>query len=249
LILINVDPGIDAWLAPRTWSGAHIPGRQPAMALGLAGGALALSRFGRHRAAVIVLGGITGAIAVFALLGYLTGIDTYGSMLISSPSYRPASACSALLPESFCGSKRRSASPGRCGNLVMLGCAIVARLLMYGAYAGFCFTTAQVHDVREELELIDCTMRSSLTPGCLTARPCQTRLSQKSLRAQSSRQEHAHRRRVDRPPETPKVSFSERIQALSHFADLIDPRIVVDGPGCTSNRFRAGHRARAPRAR
>jgi hypothetical protein len=41
---------------------------------------------------------------------------------------------------------------------------------------------------------------SSLTPRCLMAKPCRTRLLRKSLRAQSSRQEHAQRRRLDRPP-------------------------------------------------
>src|SRR5258708_39850676 len=55
-------------------------------AVGLAGGALALSRFERHHFIATVLGGIGIAVAVFALLGYLTGIDTlYGSAVSSPP--------------------------------------------------------------------------------------------------------------------------------------------------------------------
>src|SRR5258708_38406709 len=57
-----------------------------ALAVGLAGGALALSRFERHHFVATVLGGIGLAVAVFALLGYLTGTDTLcGSALVSSP--------------------------------------------------------------------------------------------------------------------------------------------------------------------
>src|SRR5712671_5390260 len=72
LALFNVELrlGIDRWLAP--W--AAVPELGPALfrvavagtlAFGLAGGALAFSRFERHRFAATVLGGIAGAIAVF----------------------------------------------------------------------------------------------------------------------------------------------------------------------------------------
>jgi len=92
LILFNIDPGIDPWLA----AGTAMEGPGPvsfrvakvvALELGLAGGALALSRFERRRFAATMLGSIAGAIAVFALLGYLAGIDTlYGSVSVSSPT-------------------------------------------------------------------------------------------------------------------------------------------------------------------
>src|SRR6266436_3392872 len=80
LILFDIDPGIDPWLAPR-FVGPE-PGavsfrvaKVAALALGFAGGALALSRFARHRLAATMLSGIAGAFAVFALFGYVTGID------------------------------------------------------------------------------------------------------------------------------------------------------------------------------
>src|SRR5258707_8253392 len=88
LALLNVELGIDRWLAP-----AAVPGPMSfrvanvaTWAVGLAGGALALSRFERHHFVATVLAGIAGAVAVFALLGYVTGIDTlYGSASVSSP--------------------------------------------------------------------------------------------------------------------------------------------------------------------
>jgi PAS domain S-box-containing protein len=170
-MLINVDPGIDPWLAPRAavdGSGA-LPFRVAmvaAIALALAGGALALSGFERHRAAALVLASITAAIAVFALLGYLTGIDTlYGSMSISSPSL-PASvgllcvAAGTFLRIETTPVLRKSRPLWQL--LVMLGCAIVAPLLMYGAYAGFRFTTAQLHDVREDLQIESRTLSANI---------------------------------------------------------------------------------------
>src|SRR5215831_12491383 len=68
LILLDIDPGIDTWLAPR------VVGQEPgavsyrvakvaALALGFTGGALALSRFARHRLAATMLSGIAGAFA------------------------------------------------------------------------------------------------------------------------------------------------------------------------------------------
>jgi PAS domain S-box-containing protein len=171
LLLFNVDPGIDPWLAPRAavdGSGA-LPFRVAsgaAIALVLAGSALALSGFQRHRVAAIMLSSITGAIAVFALLGYLSGIDTlYGSMSISSPSL-PASvgllcvAGGTFLRIETTPVLRKSRPLWQL--LVMLGCAIVAPLLMYGAYAGFRFTNAQLHDVREDLEIESRTLSANI---------------------------------------------------------------------------------------
>jgi hypothetical protein len=67
LALLNVELGIDRWLAP-----AAVPGpisfrvaNVATWAVGLAGGALALSRFERHHFVATVLGGIAGAVAVF----------------------------------------------------------------------------------------------------------------------------------------------------------------------------------------
>src|SRR5262249_54366188 len=82
VVLFEVELGIDRWLAGP--GAASFRATNTAMlALGLAGGSLALSRFEGRRLAATLLGGIAGAIAVFALLGYVTGIDTlYGSASI-----------------------------------------------------------------------------------------------------------------------------------------------------------------------
>lgn len=75
LVLFNLDLGIiNRSLVPR----AAVPGlgistfraaSAGTVALGLAGGSLALSRFNRHRLAATILCGVAGAISVFALLG------------------------------------------------------------------------------------------------------------------------------------------------------------------------------------
>jgi PAS domain S-box-containing protein len=162
LILLNVDPRIDPWLAPRVaMEGSRAPSfgiaKVSALAFGLVGGALALSRFERHRLAATVLDSIAGAIAVFALLGYLTGIDTlYGSASVSSPALPTAAgllciAAGIILRTGTMPMLRKSRPLWQL--LVMLGCAIVAPLLLYGAYAGFRMTDAQLRDVREDLAI------------------------------------------------------------------------------------------------
>jgi hypothetical protein len=89
LVLFNVDLGIiNRSLVPRdAVSGLGRATFRAAsagtVALGLAGGSLALNRFERRRLAATMLGGVAGAISVFALLGYLTGVDTlYGSVSV-----------------------------------------------------------------------------------------------------------------------------------------------------------------------
>jgi hypothetical protein len=157
--VFNVELGINRWLAPR----AAVPPasfRVVSAALvtfGLAGGSLALSRFERHRLAAIMLGGIVGAIAVFALLGYLTGIDTlYGSVSLNSPPL-PATvgllcvAAGIILRIGTMPALRKPRPLWRL--LVMLGCAIVAPLLLFGTYAGFRIAEAQIRDAREMLTI------------------------------------------------------------------------------------------------
>jgi PAS domain-containing protein len=162
LILFKADPetGIDAWLAPR--AAVEGPGAVPfrlatvvALAEGLAGGSLALSRFERHRLAATMLGSIAGAMMVFALLGYLTGIDTlYGSVSVNSPTL-PATVgllCVAAGIILRIGPVPALRQPRPLWHLlVMLGCANVAPLLLFGAYAGFRIPNAQLDQVRGQL--------------------------------------------------------------------------------------------------
>jgi PAS domain S-box-containing protein len=160
LILFNVDPGIDPWLA----SGTAVEGPGPAsfrvakvvaLALGLAGGSLALSRFERHRLAATMLASIAGAIAAFALLGYVTGIDTlYGSVSVYSPTL-PATVGLLCIAGGIIlriGPVPALREPRPLWHLlVMLGCAIIAPLLLFGAYAGIRIANAQLDQVREQL--------------------------------------------------------------------------------------------------
>jgi PAS domain S-box-containing protein len=160
LALFNVELGVDRWMAP--WAAA--PGLGPALfrvsvagtlAFGLASGALALSRFERHRFAATMLGSIAGAIAVFALLGYLSGIDTlYGSVSVNSPPL-PATVgllCVATGIILRIGTVPALRQPRPLWHLlVMLGFANVAPLLLFGAYAGFRIANTQLDQVREQL--------------------------------------------------------------------------------------------------
>jgi len=104
-----------------------------------------------------MLASVAGAIAVFALLGYLAGIDTLYRSVVS----QLASAADRRWP-----ALRRRGILLRIGTmpalrksrplwhlLVMLGCAIVAPLLLFGAYAGFSITDAQLRDIREDLAM------------------------------------------------------------------------------------------------
>jgi PAS domain S-box-containing protein len=161
LVLFNVDLGvIDRSLVP----GAAVPrlGRATFRAasagtvtLGLAGGSLAFSCFDRHRMAATALGGGVGAISVFALLGYLTGVDTlYGSVSVDSPPLPTVIGviCVAGGIILRVGAPPTLRKPRPLWHLlVMLGCAIVAPLLLFGAYAGYRTGEAQLRDVRENL--------------------------------------------------------------------------------------------------
>src|SRR6266446_4283161 len=128
--------------------------------------AFALGRFERHRLAATMLGSIVGTFAVFAPLGYLSGVDTlYGSAGVNSPAL-PATVgllCVAIGIILRTGTMPvfRKARP-LWHLLVMLGCAIVVPLLLYGAYAGFRFTDAQLRDVRDDLAIEARTLSANI---------------------------------------------------------------------------------------
>jgi PAS domain S-box-containing protein len=169
LVLFNVELGIiNRWLAPRAVVSAPSfrVASAGAVAFGLVSGSLALSRFERHRFAATVLGGLAGVIVVFALLGYLTGIDTlYGSLSVNSP---PLPTAVGLLCVAGGIILRIGAMPAfrkprpLWRLLVMLGCAIVAPLLLFGAYAGFRIAAAQLHHVREDLTIAALTLSADV---------------------------------------------------------------------------------------
>ena len=171
-VLFNVEFGIiDRWLA--WWAvapGLGVAAFQVASAatvtFGLVAGALALSRFERHRLTATLLAGLAGSIAMFALLGYLTGIDTlYGSVSLNSP---PLPTAVGLLCVTAGIILRIGTMPVFRKSrplwhlLVMLGCAIIGPLLLYGAYAGFRFTDAQLREVRENLAVEARTLSANI---------------------------------------------------------------------------------------
>ncbi len=124
------------------------------LAFGLAGGALALSCCERCRLVATVFAGLAGAITAFALLGYLTGIDTlYVSASLVSPPLPSAVGllCAASGIILLIGEVPALRTPQPLRRLLIaLGCAIVAPLLLYGAYAGTRVAEAQLNQIREE---------------------------------------------------------------------------------------------------
>ncbi len=152
--------GFDRWLTP--WTVVPRLGETllrvavaGALSFGLAAGALALTRFERHRFAATMLASVTGAIAVFALLGYLGGIDTlYRSVSVNSPPLPTAVGllCVAGGIILRIGTMPVIRNPRPLWHLlVMLGCAIVAPLLLFGAYAAISIADALSDEVREDL--------------------------------------------------------------------------------------------------
>jgi PAS domain S-box-containing protein len=125
------------------------------LAFGLAGSSLALSRFERYRLVATVLAGLTAAMMVFGLLGYLTGIDTlYGSAAVVSP---PLPTAIGLLWVAFGVLLRIGAMPAlRTPRplwhlLAALGGAIIVPLLLFGAYAEVSIADAQFDEARQHL--------------------------------------------------------------------------------------------------
>src|SRR5215471_6409968 len=162
LDLFGVELGIDRLQSSGTAMLEHGAALVPmphatSLGLALASGSLVLSRFERHRLAATTLGGLAGATAVFVLLGYLIGIDTlYGSASASSPALPTfvglLCVAGAIVLRIGTMPVLRKSRP-LWHLLVMLGCAIVAPLLLFGAYAGFRVADARLRDVQENLAI------------------------------------------------------------------------------------------------
>ena len=109
------------------------------VAIALAGGSLALSRFEGNHLAVAALGGLARAIAAFAVLGYLTGIYTlYGSASVNAPSLPTAIGLLCVVGAIVLrtGAMTALLKPRPLWHLLaMLGCAIAVPLLLFCAYA------------------------------------------------------------------------------------------------------------------
>jgi hypothetical protein len=158
LDLFGIDFGINRWLVPRatvTESGAasfEMINGMP-LAIALAGGSLALSRFEGHHFTATVLGGLAGGMAALAVLTYLTGIHALYTSV--TPPALPTAVgllwvAGALVLRVGTMPALRKARP-LWQLQVMLGCAIVAPLLLFGVYTGARIAVAQLNLVQNDL--------------------------------------------------------------------------------------------------
>src|SRR5712672_4367185 len=161
-VLFNLDLGIDRWLVPpdavpEPWAVSFRVINGMPLALGLAGGSLALSRSDGHHFTATALAGLAGAMAVFALLTYSTGINTlYGPEATSPPALPSAAGMLCVVSGIILriGAMPALRKPRPLWQLqIMLGCTIVAPLLLFGAYAGYRLADAQLRQVREDLAI------------------------------------------------------------------------------------------------
>jgi len=158
-VLFNVELGIDRWLVPPDavpgpWASFQAINGMP-LAIALAGSAIAFSRFEGHSFTATTLAGLAGVMAVFVLLGYLTGIHTlYGP---TRPPALPSAAGMLCVAGGIIlriGAMPALRKPRPLWQLqIMVGCAIIAPLLLFGAYAGFRIAEAQLDQVREQLTI------------------------------------------------------------------------------------------------
>jgi PAS domain S-box-containing protein len=123
------------------------------VALALAGASLALSRFERYQFAATALAGLAGLMQVFALFAYLSGVHTfYRSVETPRPLTTVGLLCVSIAIVSRIGAMPALRRPRPLWHLlIMLGCAIIAPLLLFGVYTGIRITDAQLREVRNEL--------------------------------------------------------------------------------------------------
>jgi PAS domain S-box-containing protein len=169
LNLLGVELGVERWLVPG--SAVSEPGNPritsaAALSLALAGGSLALGRFERHHFAATMLSGIAGTFAMFGLVSRLSGIDT----LYDGVSYRVPPLVTAI--GLLCvtggiilriGTLPEFREPQPLWRLmVALGSAIIAPLLLFGAYAGARIGDTQFDNVQRYLMSYARTLSASV---------------------------------------------------------------------------------------
>ena len=156
----GVESGINrlnSLLVPR----AAVPGPETSfpmingvpVALALAGASLALGRFERYHFAATALCGLAGLMQVFNLFAYVSGVHTfYGSVETPRPLTAVGLLCVVIAIVLRIGAMPALRKPRPLWQLqVMLGCAIIAPLLLFGVYTGIRITDAQLREVRNEL--------------------------------------------------------------------------------------------------
>jgi len=123
------------------------------LALALAGGSLALSCFERYHLAATALAILAGVTQVFALLAYLSGGRTfYSSVWMPTPLTAVGLLCVAIAIVLRIRAMPALRKPRPLWQLlIMLGCAIIVPLLLFGVYTGIRITDAQLREVQDEL--------------------------------------------------------------------------------------------------
>jgi hypothetical protein len=153
LDLFGIDFGINRWLVPQD----AVPGTNAmAVSLGLAGVALALSRVEGHHFAATALAGLAGIGAVFALLNiYLTGLDPLTASTSIEPPALPTVVGELCIAGGIIlriGTMPVLRKPRPLGHLqIVLGCAVIAPLLLFGTYAGLSIAGVQVRRALNDL--------------------------------------------------------------------------------------------------
>jgi hypothetical protein len=158
--LFGFDFGIDRWLVPQpTLQGSGAPSFRMLngmpVAIALAGGSLVLSRFEGHHFIATALGALAGAMAVFALLTHLSGIDTlHGSASVNAPPLPIAVGVLCIAGGIILrfGAMPALRKPRPLWQLqVMLGFAVIGPLLLFGFRIGVGIADTQLNQVRKDL--------------------------------------------------------------------------------------------------
>jgi PAS domain S-box-containing protein len=121
--------------------------------LTILGSSLALSRFERYHFAATALGALAGLMQVFQPLAYLSGVHTfYGILGTPTPLTSVGMLCVAIAIILRIRAMPALRKPRPLWHLlIMLGCAIIAPLLLFGLYTGIRITDTQLREVRNGL--------------------------------------------------------------------------------------------------
>jgi PAS domain S-box-containing protein len=160
LDLFGIDTGIDRMnrlLAPRAAAPGseisfHVINGVP-VALVLVGGALALCHFERYRFTATALSSIAGVMVIFALLSHLSGSHMlFDAVEMPTPLTAIGMFCVVGSIILRIGTVHGLRKPRPLWQLlIVLGCAIIAPLLLFGVYMGFRTTDAQLSQARNDL--------------------------------------------------------------------------------------------------
>ncbi len=123
------------------------------LAIALVAGALALSRFDRHHLEAMMLVGLGGAMAVFAIVAYVAGIETLHGTIRTPGLPTPVSLLcivgGIVLRIGMIPAPRKSRPLWHL--LIVLSCAIIAPLLLLAVHTGFRMTDAQLDQAHLDL--------------------------------------------------------------------------------------------------